>query len=96
MKKSLWGLLLLLVLIAWPFGESGRVFGLMKEEMNTIEVFKRVAPSVVNITTMACEPEYYFCPLPSTESSGSGIVLRDDGIIVTNNHVVSGARSIQV
>ncbi|NUS74236.1 MAG: trypsin-like serine protease [Corynebacteriales bacterium] len=30
------------------------------------------------------------------EGSGSGVVLTEDGYILTNNHVVSGARSLQV
>ncbi len=71
-------------------------FALISEEENTIEVFEKVAPSVVNITTAPCDPEYFFCPLPSSSMSGSGIILRDDGTIVTNHHVVAEAENIEV
>ena len=33
---------------------------------------------------------------PSVTGSGSGVVLREDGLIITNYHVVSGAQNIQV
>jgi putative serine protease PepD len=65
------------------------------EELNTIAVYERVAPSVVNITTEICQPEFFFCSAPES-GSGSGIVLRQDGIIITNYHVVDGAQNIQV
>lgn len=68
---------------------------LTDEERNTVEVYERVAPSVVNITTEACEPDYFMCVVPET-ASGSGIVLSEDGIIVTNHHVIAQARNIQV
>ena len=69
---------------------------LTPEEMNTIRAYERVAPSVANITTQACEPEYFFCAIPSISGSGSGVVIREDGTIVTNNHVVADARNIFV
>lgn len=33
---------------------------------------------------------------PDKEGSGSGVVIRDDGYIVTNNHVIDGADEIEV
>lgn len=70
--------------------------GFTAEELNTISVYEAVAPSVVNITTMACDPEFFFCAVPSSTGSGSGIVLKAEGIIVTNHHVVASARDIYV
>lgn len=49
-------------------------------------VAEAVMPSVVSITTST--QSYYGREL----SGGSGVILRDDGIIVTNNHVIEGAR----
>jgi serine protease DegQ len=43
---------------------------------------ERVQPSVVSVLTDVGE--------------GSGVVYRADGVIVTNNHVIAGARSIEV
>ena len=72
------------------------VSALTAEEITTIEAYRRVAPSVVNITTQVCEAEFFFCATPSIKGSGSGVVLREDGLIITNGHVVSGAQGIRV
>jgi putative serine protease PepD len=64
------------------------------EETATIAAYEKVAPSVVNITTQMCESEFFFCAVPSVTGSGSGVVLREDGLIITNNHVVSEALNI--
>jgi S1-C subfamily serine protease len=72
------------------------VSALTPEEINTIQAYERVAPSVANIMTEICEPEYFYCAIPSRSGSGSGVVLREDGLIVTNNHVIAGAQSIFV
>ena len=69
---------------------------LLTSEINAIAVFEQVAPSVVNITTKLCEPESFFCIIPSNSGSGSGIVYSEDGAIVTNYHVVEGAQNIEV
>lgn len=68
---------------------------LTSDELNTISVYERVAPSVVNITTAVCQPEFFFCSVPES-GSGSGIVLRENGTILTNYHVVENAENIQV
>ncbi len=78
---------------------SGHVQGalaLTTAEENTIAAYEKVAPSVVNITTMECDPEFFWCATPLDSGSGSGVVLSADGLIVTNNHVVSNAKKISV
>ncbi len=69
---------------------------LTEEETLTIRAYEKVAPSVVNITTQICETEFFFCAVPSITGSGSGVVLREDGLIITNYHVVTGAQNIRV
>lgn len=34
--------------------------------------------------------------IPEQRASGSGVIITDDGYIVTNNHVVDGADEINV
>ncbi len=85
--------LLLLPGILLPFSE-GRA--LTPDEISTIQAYEKVAPSVVNITTELCESEFFYCAIPVRTGSGSGVVLREDGLIVTNSHVVSGAQNIWV
>lgn len=64
--------------------------------MTTIAAFEKVAPSVVNISTEICEPEYFYCAVPSRTGAGSGVVMKEEGVIVTNHHVIARARNIRV
>ncbi|MGC9194092.1 MAG: S1C family serine protease [Syntrophobacteraceae bacterium] len=66
------------------------------EEIATMDAYARVAVSVVNITTHLCKPGYLYCAVPTMKGAGSGVVLRRDGLIITNYHVVYGARAIEV
>ena len=50
------------------------------------EIYKKVSPSIVSaIATTA-----------SGTGSGSGVIMSEDGYIITNNHVVEGAQSVTV
>jgi putative serine protease PepD len=52
------------------------------EGMTYTDIVNKVSPSVVTIVTDAAE--------------GSGVVYSEDGYIVTNNHVVDGAQTVEV
>jgi S1-C subfamily serine protease len=84
---------ILLVFILAVYSSASAVTA---EEIATIWAYEKVAPSVVNITTRVCDAEFFFCATPSITGSGSGVVLREDGLIITNGHVVSGAQDIRV
>jgi len=56
---------------------------------------EKAAPSVVNISTKHLGRSYYTRSRP-VEGMGSGLILSRDGYIVTNNHVIAGAREIRV
>ena len=76
------------------------------EARNTpvVKVAKNVGPSVVGITNKAVVNESYFdffrgrnVEIPhETEGVGSGVIFRKDGYIVTNNHVIAGAKELIV
>jgi S1-C subfamily serine protease len=69
--------------------------GLDIAERRIIDVYERVAPSVVNVTTRVLRRSFFFDVVPE-EGAGSGFVLDQDGHILTNFHVVDGAERIQV
>ena len=61
----------------------------------TVEIVQRLTPSVVHVFTESISPGA-FNQLAPTTGVGTGIVLREDGYVLTSNHVISGADFITV
>jgi S1-C subfamily serine protease len=64
-------------------------------ELNNIAVYKRVVPSVVNITAGTLTLDFFYGLVPQ-EDQGSGFILDKQGHILTNYHVVANARKVEV
>lgn len=69
--------------------------GLDFAETRVIDVYDRVSPSVVSITTQTYVPTFFFDLVPQ-DGAGSGFIIDDQGHIVTNFHVVEGASDLFV
>ncbi len=65
-----------------PLFLSAQSGALTQEEQGVIAVTRRATPAVVGIQTRS--------------GSGSGVIIRADGVILTNAHVVGNAREVRV
>lgn len=64
------------------------------EELNNIRVYKHIARSTVLITSAYVSPHHV--TQASWKGLGSGVLLDDQGVILTNAHVVDGTAKITV
>jgi len=67
---------------------------LEREESAVIRVVQQTRPAVVNINVRA-QVATPFGLFPQ-QGQGSGVIVRADGLILTNNHVIQGAQDITV
>ncbi len=73
-------------------GPTGGSFASLPSIADLVEL---VEPAVVNIVVQTTQQTFFGAAQRST-SSGSGVIFREDGYILTNNHVVQGADDIRV
>ena len=69
--------------------------GLSADELNNIDIYKKARQATVYITSTTVQRDIFFQAYTS-QNLGSGVIVNDDGFILTNYHVISGGRQIQV
>ena len=104
MKKILFSALLILISGTAPF-EAAEVD---VRRDSTVEAIEKVMPSVINIRTETVVERHdqfqdlfrdYYNGRQQVESQyslGSGVIIDEDGYVLTNLHVVQRARSVTV
>lgn len=67
------------------------------DELAQIELFRRLSPSVVHITTLAAQRDMFSLNVQQVpRGTGTGFVWDSDGHLVTNFHVIQGGSSAKV
>jgi S1-C subfamily serine protease len=95
----------------WPSWRSGAVSNsadaqprdptprgdIMEIEKTTINLYKRVAPSVVHITSLTAQRDIFNMNVQQVpKGTGSGFIWSKEGHVVTNYHVIEGASGAEV
>lgn len=65
-------------------------------ELTTAEVVKEVMPAVVGVSTKSLVKDNYFNGVREQDGIGSGFIIDEEGKVVTNYHVINGAREVKV
>jgi len=69
--------------------------GLTQEEETVIGIYRTAGSGVVHISSTVLNQDFFFRIVPE-RGTGSGFVVDDKGLILTNNHVVENAESLEV
>lgn len=72
----------------WSGPEIARSANLGADELNNIEIYQRANPATVNVTSVEFAENFWFQVVPR-EGAGSGFLINAEGLILTNNHVIS-------
>lgn len=78
-------------------GSDSNVVSTSSGDLTVQQIAAKAQPSVVEIQTEITETSYnIFGGTYTAEAAGSGVIISDDGYIITNNHVIEDANSISV
>jgi serine protease Do len=67
----------------------------LDQETVVTAIFNEVKDSVVHITSVTVERDFFMRPIPM-EGTGSGFIISKEGYILTNNHVIKDASELTV
>ena len=76
---------------------GGQAPNIVASESPIVQIAKEVSPAIVGVTVSVNQPVMGQRESEEAESGyGTGIILREDGYIVTNNHVISGSDHVKI
>ncbi len=93
--NRMWNVATLLAVLAFFCGFQDTARAVTEDERNNIELYQRLSPGVVNITSTVLERDFFFNIIPR-QGTGSGSIISDKGYILTNHHVIEDARKLEV
>jgi S1-C subfamily serine protease len=79
----------------WTAPSVARGASLSPDEINNIDIYKSAHLATVNITSTVYRRTVFFEIYPSKDQ-GSGFLISEDGKIMTNSHVVTNDRQLEV
>ncbi len=66
-----------------------------QEEENIASVVSKVSPAVVSIITQSQATDFYYGSA-TQEGAGTGIIVSQDGYVMTNKHVIEGVNTVGI
>jgi S1-C subfamily serine protease len=81
--------------VQFSTGGAAGAMDLTQDEVNNIEIYEKENKAVVYITTVTIEYTWMFEATPR-EGTGSGVIIDQDGNVLTNYHVIKGADQIRI
>jgi serine protease Do len=69
--------------------------GLFEGQMSIVDIAKKAGPAVVGVVSKMTTSTF-FGMMQETEGGGSGIIIKPDGYVITNQHVIEGASAVKV
>jgi S1-C subfamily serine protease len=67
----------------------------LPDEQNSVDIYQRCNPAVVNITAVTLRRDFFMDIYPQ-KGLGSGAIIDAAGYIVTNDHVIGNAQDVEV
>lgn len=75
--------------------QNAKNVGLFSDELSIVDIAKKAGPAVVGVVSKV-RMQSFFGTMQEQEGGGSGIIIKPDGYIITNSHVIEGANSVKV
>lgn len=89
-------LLALFLVLALNFVPAYGVSRLSIDEQENIRIYEKSSRAVVNISNIAVNYDFFYRAIPAESGSGTGFIISESGIIITNYHVVENASKLVV
>ena len=89
-------LVLFLVLALNFVPSTNGVSRLSIDEQENIRIYEKSSRAVVNISNIAVNYDFFYRAIPAESGSGTGFIIGESGIIITNYHVVENASKLVV